>query len=247
MNARAARADVALVERGFFPSRAKAREAIEAGLVRVAGRIVVKPSEPIAPEASIDARAPYEWVSRGGVKLAAALDAFALDPRDKRCLDIGASTGGFTHVLLTAGAQRVLAVDVGHGQLHERIAGDPRVVSLEQTDARKLTADAVAASLRGAPQFIVVDVSFIPLRLVLPHVLALAAPEAELVALVKPQFEAGREHVRKGVVRDEKIHAAVLADAAEAVARCGWSLIGDMPSPIEGGDGNREFLIAARR
>ncbi|MFT4097102.1 MAG: TlyA family RNA methyltransferase [Rhodoblastus sp.] len=235
------RIDVALVERGLFPSRAKAREAIEAGLVSVDGRRVEKPSEAVAHQAQIDASAPYAWVSRGGVKLTAALDAFAIDPHNLVCLDIGASTGGFAHVLLSRGARSVVCVDVGTGQLHPTIATDSRVKSMEQTDARKL----VAADLPEAPALIVVDVSFISLERVLPHVLSLAAPDARLIALIKPQFEAGP--VRKGVVRDAKIHATVCAKIETLVAACGWRSIGVISSPIEGGEGNREFLIGVER
>lgn len=237
------RIDIALVERGLFPSRAKAREAIEAGLVSVAGRAVTKPSEPVTADTAIEARAPYAWVSRGGVKLASALDAFAVDPRDRDCLDIGASTGGFTDVLLSRGARSVTCVDVGHAQLHPKIAADSRVTSLEKTDARKLS----AADLGAAPSLIVIDVSFISLTLVLPHVLSLAAPAAQLVALVKPQFEAGPEHVKKGVVRDEETRTRVCAKMEKLVAELGWRALGLIPSPIDGGDGNREFLIAAER
>ena len=237
------RIDVALVERGLFPSRAKAREAIEAGLVAVDGRTVAKPSEPVAPDAQIEASAPYEWVSRGGVKLAAALDAFAIDPQGQDCLDIGASTGGFAHVLLSHGAASVTCVDVGTGQLHPAIATDARVKSMEQTDARKL----VAADLPQAPSLIVIDVSFISLDRILPHVLPLATPNAKLVALVKPQFEAGPEHVKKGVIRDTNIHAIVCAKVEKLIADCGWRRIGQIASPIQGGDGNREFLIGAER
>ena len=235
------RIDIALVERGLFASRAKAREAIEAGLVSIDGRRVAKPSEPVAPQAQIDASAPYEWVSRGGVKLAAALDAFAIDPRDLACLDVGASTGGFAHVLLSRGAKSIACVDVGTGQLHPSIAGDVRVKAMEQTDARKLA----PSDMAEPPALIVVDVSFISLERILPHVLTLAAPGAKLVALIKPQFEAGPDHVKKGVVRDAKIRAAVCAKIEALVAACGWRRIGLIASPIEGGDGNREFLIAA--
>ncbi|HMN70936.1 MAG TPA: TlyA family RNA methyltransferase [Rhodoblastus sp.] len=237
------RIDIALVERGLFASRAKAREAIEAGLVSVDGRKVAKPSEPVAPDARVEATAPYEWVSRGGVKLEAALDAFAIDPQNLACLDIGASTGGFTHVLLSRGARSVTCVDVGTGQLHEKIARDARVTRLEQTDARRLA----AGDLPAPPALIVIDVSFISLDRILPAVLALAAPGAKLVALIKPQFEAGPAHVRKGVVRDERIHAAVCAKIETLVEKCGWRRIGLIASPIAGGDGNREFLIGAER
>ena len=238
-----ARIDIALVERGLFPSRAKAREAIEAGLVAVDGRKVAKPSEPVAPDAQIEASAPYEWVSRGGVKLAAALDAFAIDPQGLACLDIGASTGGFAHVLLSRGARSVTCVDVGTGQLHPTIAADARVKAMEQTDARKL----LATDLPEAPALIVIDVSFISLDRILPHVLPLAAPGAKLVALIKPQFEAGLEHVKKGLVRDEKVHARVCEKIETLVAECGWRRIGLIASPIAGGEGNREFLIGAER
>jgi 23S rRNA (cytidine1920-2'-O)/16S rRNA (cytidine1409-2'-O)-methyltransferase len=237
------RADVALTERGLFESRAKAREAILAGLVSVDGRVIAKPSQTIASDAEIVAQAPYPWVSRGGVKLAHALDAFGVDPHDRICLDIGASTGGFTHVLLARGARHVTAVDVGHGQLHEKIARDPRVKSLEGQDARLLS----AAQTSQPPSLIVIDASFISLSLLLEHVLSLAAPQAELVALIKPQFEAGRAAVKKGLVRDEAVHSEVCARISTEIERLGWLVGGLTRSPIEGGEGNREFLICARR
>jgi 23S rRNA (cytidine1920-2'-O)/16S rRNA (cytidine1409-2'-O)-methyltransferase len=239
----ASRADTALHARGIFESRAKAREAIEAGLVSVDGRIVKKPSEPIASDANVVARAPYPWVSRGGVKLAHGLDQFGVDPKGCFCLDIGASTGGFADVLLTRGARHVAAVDVGHGQLHERLRADPRVTSLEGQDARALS----AAHLAEAPSLIVIDASFISLAALLPQALSLAAPRADLVALIKPQFEAGRAASKKGVVRDEKIHAQVCASIEKEIEALGWQVHGVIPSPIEGGDGNREFLIHATR
>ncbi|MGJ0425014.1 TlyA family RNA methyltransferase [Methylocystis sp.] len=237
------RADSALHARGLFESRAKAREAIEAGLVSVDGRIIKKPSEPIAADAHIVAHAAYPWVSRGGVKLAHALDQFGVDPHGRFCLDVGASTGGFTDVLLTRGAHHVVAVDVGHGQLHARLREDPRVTSLEGQDARSLTAE----HLTEAPSLIVIDASFISLSVLLPHVLSLAGPRADLVALIKPQFEAGRAAVKKGVVRDEKIHTHVCARTEGDIDALGWRVSGVIPSPIEGGDGNREFLIHAAR
>jgi 23S rRNA (cytidine1920-2'-O)/16S rRNA (cytidine1409-2'-O)-methyltransferase len=239
----ARRADIALVERGFFASRAKAREAIEAGLVTLDGRPVEKPSEPVAEGAKLDASAPYPWVSRGGVKLVAALDAFAIDPAGKSALDIGASTGGFTEVLLARGATHVTCVDVGHSQLHSRIAADPRVKSLEKRDARGLR----AADLPEEPQLIVCDVSFISLALVLPPVLALAAAKAEAAILIKPQFEAGPEHTKKGIVRDALIQQQICVRIEALVKSLGWDILGLIPSPIEGGDGNREFLLAARK
>ncbi|WP_210234873.1 TlyA family RNA methyltransferase [Methylocystis sp. B8] len=239
----ATRADTTLHARGLFESRAKAREAIEAGLVSVDGRIVRKPSEPIDADANIVARAAYLWVSRGGVKLAHALDRFGVAPEGRYCLDVGASTGGFTDVLLTRGVRHVVAVDVGHGQLHERLLADRRVTLLEGQDARALT----AAHLTEPPSLIVIDASFISLSVLLPRVLSLAGPRADLIALIKPQFEAGRRAVKKGIVRDEKIHAQVCARVREEVEALGWRVRGVIPSPIEGGDGNREFLIHAAR
>ncbi|MCW2285651.1 23S rRNA (cytidine1920-2'-O)/16S rRNA (cytidine1409-2'-O)-methyltransferase [Rhodoblastus acidophilus] len=237
------RADMALVARGLFPSRAKAREAIEAGLVRRDGILVTKPSEPVDEAAKIEAEAPYPWVSRGGVKLAAALEAFGILPEGKRALDIGASTGGFADVLLSRGAAHVTCVDVGSGQLHEKIARDPRVTAFEKFDARKLT----LADLPGAPELIVCDVSFISLALVLPPVLALAGPGAEAAILIKPQFEAGPEQVRKGFVRDALVREKICEKIKTLVAGLGWRVLGVVPSPIHGGDGNVEFLLGARR
>jgi 23S rRNA (cytidine1920-2'-O)/16S rRNA (cytidine1409-2'-O)-methyltransferase len=237
------RADLALVARGLFASRAKAREAIEAGLVRLDGAVVRKPSEPVADEARVEAEAPYPWVSRGGVKLAAALEVFAIDPSGKQALDIGASTGGFADVLLSRGAAHVTCVDVGTGQLHAKIAGDARVTALEKFDARKLT----LAELPGAPDIVVCDVSFISLALVLPPALALAAPGAEAAILIKPQFEAGPEHVKKGLVRDACVREKVCEKCVALVAGLGWRVLGVVPSPIAGGDGNIELLLGARR
>jgi 23S rRNA (cytidine1920-2'-O)/16S rRNA (cytidine1409-2'-O)-methyltransferase len=236
------RADVLLVEKGVFASRARARQAIEAGLVRADGALVRKPSEGIAPEADIEASAAHPWSSRGGLKLVAALDAFALDPAGLACLDIGASTGGFTDVLLSRGARSVVAVDVGHGQLDSRLAADPRVTSLEGLDARRLTAD----RLREPPQAIVCDVSFISQRLVLPPVLALAARPAWLVSLVKPQFEVGRAKLVKGAVKDDAALRQACDHVRAAVEALGWMSLGLIPSPIPGGDGACEFLYAAR-
>ena len=238
------RADVVLVERGFFASRARAQEAIAAGLVTVNGTVVRKASDAVPEEAVITAEQPHPYVSRGGVKLAAALDAFQIDPKDRICLDIGASTGGFTEVLLTRGAAHVYAVDVGHGQLHPTIVGNARVTNLEGTDARALNATHIP---RTPSIFSSSDVSFISLKLVLPAVVALLKPRADLAVLVKPQFEAGRDHVKKGIVRDEAVHRAVCEDMTAFVASLGFTVIGLVPSPIEGGDGNREFLLGARR
>lgn len=235
------RADVALVARQLFASRAKAQEAIAAGLVRADGKIVRKASAPIPPGAAVEATQAYPWVSRGGVKLAAALDAFGFDPAGRVCLDVGASTGGFTHVLLARGAAEVVCVDSGHDQMHPDIARDPHVVSREATDARHLT----KASLARAPSLVTCDVSFISLTLVLPSVLPLAAPNAALVALIKPQFEAGRGRVVKGFVKDSAVRREACEKIESLVKHSGWKIIGIMPSPIEGGDGNQEFLLGA--
>ena len=236
------RADTALVELGHFPSRARAQAAIAAGLVRADGALIAKSSELIDTSARIEASPAHPWASRGGVKLAAALDAFVLDPHGLACLDVGASTGGFSDVLLARGARRVVAVDVGHGQLDGRLRGDKRVCVLENTDARSLA----LAALGEPPQAIVCDVSFISLRLVLPPVLALAARPAWLVALIKPQFEAGRQNLINGAVKDPAIHATVCDAIRDCVEALGWATIGLIPSPIAGGDGAREFLYAAR-
>jgi len=235
------RADRLLVERGLFESRAKAQAAIAAGLVIADGVTVRKASDEIAIDAAIDARAAHPYVSRGGVKLAAALDTFGFDPKRRIGLDVGASTGGFTQVLLQRGAARVYAVDVGRAQLHASLRERPGVMSLEQTDIRELK------PLKPEPDLVVIDVSFISLKQVLPAALKLAASSAQLIALIKPQFEAGRERVRKGVVRDAAVHVAVCDDIAAFVASLGWRVVGLTPSPITGGDGNAEFLLGAKR
>ena len=236
------RADIVLVERGFFPSRARAQAAIAAGLVSVSGVALRKASEEVAADAPIEAGAPHPWASRGGIKLAAALDAFALDPSGLACLDIGASTGGFTDVLLARGAAAVVAVDVGHGQLDPRLGADPRVHSLEGVDARTLT----SAALDEAPGAIVIDVSFISQRLVLPHVLNLGAEHAWLVSLLKPQFELDRADLVKGRVTSEAALQRACGGVRAAIEAQDWTVLGLMPSPILGGAGAREFLIAAR-
>ena len=236
------RADIILVERGFFSSRARAQAAIAAGLVSVGGVALKKASEEVAGDAPIEAEAPHPWASRGGVKLAAALDAFALDPRGLVCLDIGASTGGFTDVLLARGAAKVVAVDVGHGQLDPRLAADPRVRSLEGVDARTLTAE----MLGERPDAIVIDVSFISQRLVLPHVLRLAPERAWLVSLIKPQFELDRADLVKGRVASEVALERACVAVRTAIEAQGWTVLGLIPSPILGGAGAQEFLIAAR-
>src|SRR3954454_13385775 len=237
------RVDVALVERGLFESRARAQAAIAAGLVTADGIALCKPSETVGEDADLRAAHEHPWVSRGGVKLAAALDHFGFDPGGDVCLDVGASTGGFTEVLLANGANKVYAVDVGRGQLHARLRGDPAVISLEETDIRKLD----PARLVEPPEFATVDVSFISLKLVLPALDSLLRRPAHLIALIKPQFEAGRAHVKKGIVRDAAVHAAVCEDIAGFTRSLGWRIAGVIPSPIDGGEGNREFLLGARR
>lgn len=240
------RADVFLVERGFAASRAEAQAAIEAGHVRVDGKAVAKPAQLIADTAEIEYAPAHPYVSRGALKLIAALDAFRLSPEGLVCLDIGASTGGFTEVLLERGAKKVYAIDVGHGQLRAKIASDPRVVSVERLNARELT-DKHFVGLK--PQAIVADVSFISLKLALPPALDMAEPGSWLIALVKPQFEVGKEHVGKGgIVRDGYWQAhAVMEIAQWLVHSRQWGLIGHMESPIEGGDGNREYLLSAKK
>jgi 23S rRNA (cytidine1920-2'-O)/16S rRNA (cytidine1409-2'-O)-methyltransferase len=237
------RVDRLLVERGLFESRAKAQAAIEAGLVVADDMPVTKASLELSVEAVLRAEPAHPFVSRGGVKLAAALDHFGFDPAGATCLDIGASTGGFTDALLGRGAARVYAVDVGHDQLHHRLRARAEVVALEGTDIRALA----PGHLAPPPSLVVIDVSFISLKLVLPAALALTRPPARLVALIKPQFEAGPTHVKKGIVRDASIRAAVTTDVAGRVAALEWRVLGVIPSPIPGGDGNREFLLGAAR
>ena len=237
------RVDRLLVERGLFESRAKAQAAIEAGLVVADETPVTKASLELPADAVLRAEPAHPFVSRGGVKLAAALDHFRFDPAGRICLDVGASTGGFTQVLLARGAKRVYAVDVGRDQLHRKLRERDEVVVLEGTDIRALE----ASRLTPPPAFVAVDVSFISLRLVLPPALALARPPAHLIAQVKPQFEAGRAHVKKGIVRDARIHAAVGEDLVHTVTALGWGVLGLMASPILGRDGNREFLLGAKR
>ena len=235
------RADRLLVERGLFESRAKAQAAIAAGLVRANDAPVRKASEEIPLDAQLHASAAHPYVSRGGVKLAAALDHFGFGPKGRVCLDVGASTGGFTHVLLARGAAKVYAVDVGRGQLHASLRGRSEIVSLEETDIRTVS----HALFGDAPDLITVDVSFISLKLVLPAALPLTTKPAQLVALIKPQFEAGRARVKKGVVRDAAVHASVCDEISAFVASLGWRALSVIPSPIAGGDGNAEFLLGA--
>jgi 23S rRNA (cytidine1920-2'-O)/16S rRNA (cytidine1409-2'-O)-methyltransferase len=239
------RADQLLVEQGLAESRAKAQALILAGLVSCGERRVDKPGEQLAADAVLALQGrDHPWVSRGGVKLACALDHFRIIVEGHVALDIGASTGGFTEVLLSRGARRVYAVDVGHGQLAWKLRQDPRVVVLERLNARYLT----RANIPEPVDLITCDASFIGLAVVLPASLALATERGQLVALVKPQFEAGRAQVGKGgVVRDPQIHREVCEHAASWVtAQRGWSMVGLIESPILGPEGNREFLLYAR-
>jgi 23S rRNA (cytidine1920-2'-O)/16S rRNA (cytidine1409-2'-O)-methyltransferase len=237
------RADRLLVERGLFASRAKAQAAIAAGRVTADDMPVRRASDEIARDAVLRAEPAFRWVSRGGVKLEAGLDRFGFDPRGRVCLDVGASTGGFTEVLVARGARRVYAVDVGRAQLHPTVTAKPEVVAFEDTDIRNLD----PARLPEPPDLVTIDVSFISLKLVLPAALALAGEPAQLVALIKPQFEAGRRHLKKGIVRDPAVHAEVCDAIAGFVRALGWTVIEVIDSPIAGHDGNREFLLGATR
>ena len=242
------RLDVALVERGLCGSRERARALILAGHVRVDGQTVSKAGTPVAVSASITIDAPdHPYVGRGGLKLAHALDAFGLDVRDRLALDIGASTGGFTDVLLRRGAHRVVALDVGHGQLDWKIRSDPRVVVLERVNARTLTPEQLPEDARTFG-VVTIDVSFISLRQVLPPLPALLAPDGDVVALVKPQFEAGREDVGKGgIVRDPAVQVRVVEEVSASASGLGFERAGMVESPITGMEGNREFLIHLRK
>jgi 23S rRNA (cytidine1920-2'-O)/16S rRNA (cytidine1409-2'-O)-methyltransferase len=231
------RADRLLVERGLFESRTKAQAAIAAGLVTADATLVRKASEEIAVDAALSAAPAFTWVSRGGVKLAAALDRFGLDVAGRVCLDIGASTGGFTEVLLARAARRVYAVDVGTGQLHPRLRERSDIVSMEETDIRTLD----PAALTEQPSVVTIDVSFISLKLVLPAALALARRPADVVALIKPQFEAPEN--KKGIVRSAEVHRRVCADIESFAASLGLESIALCESEIPGGDGNREFFM----
>jgi 23S rRNA (cytidine1920-2'-O)/16S rRNA (cytidine1409-2'-O)-methyltransferase len=237
------RADVVLVERGLFESRARARAAIEAGLVVANGKPVAKPSETIAADAELQAQPAHPYVSRGGVKLAGALEQYPIEIEGHVCLDVGASTGGFTEVLLASGASVVFAIDVGHGQLHASLREHPKVVSMEETDIRAFE----GKRLPARPDVVVIDVSFISLKAVLPVALSLAAAPMHLLALIKPQFEAPRKHSKGGIIRDAAVHRQVCDDIAAFAAQLGCTEIKVFPSSIPGGDGNLEFFLGARR
>lgn len=234
------RLDVLLLERGLAESRERARALILAGGVRVEGRRADKPGAAVAADARVEVEAPLPFVSRGGVKLRAALEAFGVRASGRVALDVGASTGGFTDCLLKAGASRVYAVDVGYGQLAARLRADPRVVVLDRTNIRHLRREA----LEPPPDLAVIDVSFISLALVLPAVAGLLEPPGEVVALVKPQFEVGKGQVGKGgVVRDPAKHRAVLVRVGQAAREAGFEPRALIPSPLLGPKGNREFFV----
>lgn len=237
------RLDILLVDLGLFDSRAKARAAIEAGGVSVDGRVAGKASQAVEEDAEITAVAAHPYVGRGALKLDHALTLWPITVEGRTVLDVGASTGGFTEVCLLRGAPRVYAVDVGHGQLHPRIAQDERVVELSGQDVRTLDSNLIPVP----PHLVVCDLSFISVTKALGPALALAAPGADLVLLVKPQFEAGRERVGKGVVTDPAIRQDCLDTVSAWVTEQGWSIQATTDSPITGGDGNHEFLLWARK
>lgn len=239
------RLDVAIEARGLLPSRARARDAVLRGTVTVNGEVVTRPGQPVAGDDDIvldDPAAAY--VSRAALKLIAGLDAFGIAVADRACLDLGASTGGFTQVLLERGAARVFAIDVGHGQLHPRIAADPRVVAHEGCNARDLGRDLVPEPV----DLLVCDVSFVSVLKVLAAPLALCAAAADAVILVKPQFEVGRDKVGKGgIVSDPEAVDRAVAEVEAFMANLGWRPLGQVPSPISGGDGNREMVAGFTR
>jgi 23S rRNA (cytidine1920-2'-O)/16S rRNA (cytidine1409-2'-O)-methyltransferase len=240
------RLDQLLVQRGLFQSRSRARDAIERGTVAVGGSVAIKAGQLAELDAEIAVDDPAQpYVSRAALKLIAALDHFALSPEGLSCLDVGASTGGFTQVLLQRGARHVTALDVGHGQLDQRLRDDPRVTNIEGLNARDLT----QRELSTPAEAVVSDVSFISLKLALPRALELAEPGAWLAALVKPQFEAGREAIGKGGILKDPAQGPKIATDLEAWLNSlgGWQSLGVIPSPIAGGDGNQEYLLAGRK
>lgn len=239
------RLDQELVARGFFETREKAQRAIMAGEVKIGTRVAAKASESVPPDAQIDVAAPPKYVSRGGLKLEGALDAFSITVSGKTVLDIGASTGGFTDCLLQRGATKVYAVDVGHDQLAWKIRNDPRVIVLEKLNARALSRDAIPELI----DLCVIDVSFISLTLILPNAFDLLTPEGVILALIKPQFELQRSDVgRGGVVRELALHEKAQAKIRDFVTNdLRQTIIGMIPSPITGADGNQEFFVCLRK
>jgi 23S rRNA (cytidine1920-2'-O)/16S rRNA (cytidine1409-2'-O)-methyltransferase len=245
---KSARLDALLVERGLAPSRERARALILAGQVRVDGQPAAKAGTAVRPDADVELlTADHPYVSRGGLKLEHALNTFGIVVAGRMALDVGASTGGFTDVLLRTGARRVVALDVGHGQLDWQLRTDPRVVVVERVNARTLTADQLPDDAR-AFDLVTIDVSFISLRQILPAVLPLLAAGGDIVALVKPQFEAGRSDVGKGgIVRDARVHERVIGEVTAAAVALGLSRAGMSESPITGMEGNREYLLHLKR
>jgi 23S rRNA (cytidine1920-2'-O)/16S rRNA (cytidine1409-2'-O)-methyltransferase len=239
------RLDLLLVQRGLAESREKAKATIMAGLVEVDKSVLDKPGHLVSVSAQVSLKQPFPpYVSRGGVKLEAALDHFAVDVKGKVLLDVGASTGGFTDCLLQRGAQKVIAVDVGYGQVHWKIRRDPRVMVLERTNIRHLKPEGLREHIHGA----VIDVSFISLRLVLPSVSELLLRDAFIVALIKPQFEVKKGQVGKGgVVRDPSLHEQIIDRLSRFFEDMGWTVLGLIPSPLLGPKGNREFFVYLKR
>src|ERR1700712_2803062 len=232
-----------LVDRGLFESRARAQAAIEAGLVIANDKQVMKPSQGVAADAVLQGPPPHPLFSGGGVKLAGALERYPIEIEDHVCLDVGASTGGFTEVLLANGANLVFAIDVGRGQLHPSLHRHPKIVSMEETDIRNFE----NKRLPMRPDVAVIDVSFISLKAVLPVALALTAAPMHLLALIKPQFEAARKHSKRGIIRNAMVHQEICDDITAYVVWLGCTDIQVFPSSIAGGDGNIEFFIGARR
>ncbi|MBV9045151.1 MAG: TlyA family RNA methyltransferase [Alphaproteobacteria bacterium] len=239
------RADVFLVQEGYAKSRTEAQSAIRSGRLRVNGQVIIKPSHTLGAADDVEYVKPHPYVSRGALKLIAALDEFKFSPEGLVCLDVGASTGGFTEVLLERGASKVFAIDVGHSQMHPKIRGNERVVSCDGVNARELNRTHVTET----PYALTIDVSFIGLKLALPPALSMAGPGAWLIALVKPQFEVGRFAVGKGgIVKDAAAREAAVVEVERWInEQAGWTVSGRMDSPIEGGDGNREYLIGAKK
>ena len=237
------RVDVLLVERGLFESRARARAAIDAGLVIANDKQIQKPSEVIPADAVLQAQAAHPWVSRGGVKLAGALEQYPIEIEGHICLDVGASTGGFTEGLLANGASLVFAIDVGHNQLHPSLHGHAKIVSMEATDIRTFE----GKRLPARPDVVVIDVSFISLKAVLPVALSLAAAPMQLLALIKPQYEAERKYSKHGIIRNAMVHQEICDDVTAFATSLGCTDIQVFPSSIKGGDGNIEFFLGARR
>lgn len=238
------RADQYLTSHGHYDSRARAQAAIKAGLVSVDGKVIKKSSEKIKNGANVQAGREHPWVSRGGIKLDHALTFFDVDPTGLVCLDVGASTGGFSQVLVSRGAEKVYAVDVGHGQLHADLKSEPKIISMEGQDARALSPKA----LSPAPDIIVCDASFISAMKVLEIPMRLSAQDAELITLVKPQFEVGKINIgRGGLVKSEELGLRALDTVRLWVREQGWDVVETCPSPIKGGSGNTEYLLYAKR